>query len=397
MSNLSIKVRIENFQSIENVEFEIDKYTVLTGPSNSGKSAICRAIEGALFNRSGDGFVRNGEKFAKVTIQTDSCEIVWTKGSGKNHYTVNGELFDKVGTDVPKHILDMRFTDIELSRSKLRPQMGTDQFDILFLIREQGSVISEVFSVLGRLDVITKAGKECSTDLKGKKSLLKTRYDDLASVDKKLANYQGFERVVLAADSLDADKVDIDEDTAVLSKVVDLNKELNKIKLESTYLAEVPSLQTPQELELKDFSTLNHLSKLNAAYRAVNVGIDSLMPVENTVAPSFSDDKPISLLKQLIAIKGKYTTVTSLMEHLAPLETIQAPEDINQSDLRKLEGLKKAKLQILSLDSQISNISQEVESANESIAETEEELHSLLENLSECPLCNQVIEASYVH
>lgn len=394
---MAIKVRIENFQSIENIEFEIDKYTVLTGPSNSGKSAICRAIEGALFNRSGDGFVRNGEKFAKVTIQTDNCEVVWTKGSGKNHYTVNGELFDKVGTDVPKHILDMGFTDIELSRSKLRPQMGTDQFDILFLIREQGSVISEVFSVLGRLDVITKAGKECSTDLKGKKSLLKTRYDDLASVDRKLSNYQGFERVALAADSLDADKVDIDEDASTLAKLVDLQKGLQQIKLESAHLSEVSHLQVPEQLEVKDFSTLTQLIKLNTAYKAVKSGIVSLLPVEETSSPDFNEDKTLSLLKQLIAIKSRYNNVTSLMEHLAPLEGIQTPEDVNQTELRKLEGLKKAKMQLLAIDSQIDNLNQEVESANASIAEAEDELHSLLENLSECPLCNQVIEVNYVH
>lgn len=393
---MSIKIKIENFQSIKNVEFEIDKYTVLTGPSNSGKSAICRAIEGALFNRTGDGFVRNGEKFSEVTITTDDHEIIWTKGSGKNHYQVSSLLFDKVGTEVPQPILDMGFKEVELSRSKLRPQMGTDQFDILFLIREQGSLISEVFSVLGRLDVITKAGKECSSDLKGKKSLLKTRYDDLASLDNKLVKYQGFEKVSLMSESLDAVQQYIKEEQDKLGLLVEAQSRIASIDNNLSSLSTLKKVRVPTSVEVQEVKNLAALKATRDSLLEVDEAIYNLSSISSLSIPEYPNEKAFLLIKKLSDINKTYKEASKNILILYKLTEVDIPLEVKESEIKKIEGLKKAFEKIKQLDKQIAEVSSAISSAEYSISEADNHLHDLMGSMEECPLCNRVMEKDYV-
>lgn len=392
---MSIKVKIENFQSIKDIEFSIDRYTVLTGPSNSGKSAICRAIEGALFNRSGDGFVRHGEKHAKVSLLIGDKEIVWTKGSGKNNYTVNGEVYDKVGTDVPNPILEMGFHDVDLSRSKLRPQMGTDQFDILFLIREQGSIISEVFSALGRLDVITKAGKECSTDLKGKKSLLKTRYDDLSAVDKRLLSYNGFEKVVLATESLESDKQEISELQVDIDFLLKAKKDLDEYNSTIDHLGKVKKLSVPKDFDVKALSEVKELVATSSSIKKLTHVEETLTSVTSFDLVDFSEDKLISLVSKLEDIKNRYIKAHSEVSNLEKVSTVEIPEDLDLSDIKKIDSLEKAKIHLQKLLESISNEQSMIDQTVVLISQKEEELHEALGDLEECPLCNQKTVKNY--
>lgn len=58
------RVRLENFQSHRNSVIDFDRgLNVIVGPSDSGKSAIIRAIKWALYNEpSGNYFIREGEQ-----------------------------------------------------------------------------------------------------------------------------------------------------------------------------------------------------------------------------------------------------------------------------------------------------------------------------------------------
>ena len=63
-----MKVTVENFQSIKRAEIDVDGFTVITGPNNSGKTALMRAIRGAFQNAPGSAFIRHGEKECRVEV-----------------------------------------------------------------------------------------------------------------------------------------------------------------------------------------------------------------------------------------------------------------------------------------------------------------------------------------
>lgn len=192
-----MKVQITDFQPFSKVELDVEGLTVIVGSSNVGKSALIRAISSALFGRAGDFFVRLGAKFSKVEINgapgalsTDpTINIEWNKGPGLNQFSVNGELYDKVGTDVPLLIQSAGYRDIPVGNEYLRPQVS-EQFDRMFLLDRPGSFVNDTIAQASRLSVLLKADRACSSDLKRNKSLQKIRQADLLQAETKLKDME---------------------------------------------------------------------------------------------------------------------------------------------------------------------------------------------------------------
>lgn len=97
--NFSLK--IEDFQSIGNATLEfVPGINLILGQSNSGKTAIFRAIYSALSNPSyAKSFIKHRTGGCGVTFDFNGNTISWQKSSkGGTTYYVNGEEHTKVGT-----------------------------------------------------------------------------------------------------------------------------------------------------------------------------------------------------------------------------------------------------------------------------------------------------------
>ncbi|MDO5041249.1 MAG: AAA family ATPase [Peptoniphilus sp.] len=72
------KLEIENFQSHKYTLLDFDKgLNVIVGNSDSGKTAIIRAIKWALYNEpQGDYFIRQGDKNISVSVYFNTGAIV---------------------------------------------------------------------------------------------------------------------------------------------------------------------------------------------------------------------------------------------------------------------------------------------------------------------------------
>ena len=99
--NNTLKVNLENFQSISKADLEfVQGINIIVGQSNSGKSAILRAIKGAVLNPNGSQrYIKNGEKQFKVNVEYEGNNIGWTREGNKSpKYIINGEEYLKVGS-----------------------------------------------------------------------------------------------------------------------------------------------------------------------------------------------------------------------------------------------------------------------------------------------------------
>lgn len=99
MGNFSLK--IEDFQSISNADLEfIPGINLIVGQSNSGKTAVLRAIDSALTNPTyAKSFVKHHKNGATVTFNYEGNHISWSKGAkGAVTYNVNDEEYSKMGT-----------------------------------------------------------------------------------------------------------------------------------------------------------------------------------------------------------------------------------------------------------------------------------------------------------
>lgn len=143
---------LENFQAHEKTVLELDKgVNVIVGESDAGKSAILRAIYWTVFGRpSGDSIIKQGAKEpCRVKIKTsDGHEVVRVKGSGRNQYEVDGEVFKAFNKSVPEDVTRV------LNMDRLNFSL---QLDPPFLFSMSGGEVAQYMNKLVDLEVITSS------------------------------------------------------------------------------------------------------------------------------------------------------------------------------------------------------------------------------------------------
>jgi len=102
------QLQILNFQNQSRQVIDFDpNVTVLTGPSDSGKSAVIRALRWACTNTpAGDAFIQDGKKDVGVRLKIAGRTIERRKGSKGNEYRIDGKKFKSFGSNVPEPIAD---------------------------------------------------------------------------------------------------------------------------------------------------------------------------------------------------------------------------------------------------------------------------------------------------
>lgn len=100
------RIIIEDFQCHERFEIDLDpRITVLTGPSDSGKTAVLRALSWLVFNRpQGDAFVRRGSAGCSVDLEIDGQTVGRIRGDGSNLYRHERQDYKAFGREVPPDV-----------------------------------------------------------------------------------------------------------------------------------------------------------------------------------------------------------------------------------------------------------------------------------------------------
>lgn len=164
-------LRITDFQSIGELDVECGPITVIYGESDTGKSAVVRALYALAFNSYPKGHVRDGAAESHISVTTegdDELVIEATKGGGRNAYrleTPDGSelLWDKVGTDVPAEIVEaLGWRAVELDDgSRFTPNFHL-QFDPPFLLTDSPSRRAKVMGSLTNVATLFAAIKEAN-------------------------------------------------------------------------------------------------------------------------------------------------------------------------------------------------------------------------------------------
>lgn len=94
------KLLIQNFQKWDKLKVEFDpRITVITGPSDAGKSSILRALAWICLNEpDGEDFIRHGANgcTARVYLE-DGQSVCRRRGKGENAYYLNEDEFKAFG------------------------------------------------------------------------------------------------------------------------------------------------------------------------------------------------------------------------------------------------------------------------------------------------------------
>jgi len=157
------RLRLANFQCHEQLKVKPGaQITAITGPSDVGKSSICRALRWLSLNKPrGSGFIRWGEKGCSVKVRVDGVDIERVKDTKGNRYIVDGQEFKAIGYDVPPAVMDV----LALGSENFQQQHDSPfWFDLT-----PGDLGKELNKIVD-MEIIDKAVAEVASRLRKEKS-----------------------------------------------------------------------------------------------------------------------------------------------------------------------------------------------------------------------------------
>lgn len=191
------KVELYNFQSHKKTI--IDKFgdfNVFLGPTDSGKSAIIRAIKWCLYNYpDGNEFIRQGESFAEVTVHfNDGTAIKRRKSKKENRYELFKDnesvlILESFGQGPVQEVVNfhgMREVDFFGRKQSLNI---CDQLSMPFFIANSPIERASMIGQLGKTDIIDRAVRNVVSETREKKSELKSYKEQLEEKNEDLKSY----------------------------------------------------------------------------------------------------------------------------------------------------------------------------------------------------------------
>lgn len=207
------KIILKNFQSHDYTELDLSRgVNVIVGPSDSGKTAIMRALRWNLFNEpSGVDFVREGESEVSVTIRfQDRVEIVRLRSKSKNQYILREPdedevIFEGFGTYVPQEIREVTgIYKVMLDDKKSLPLNFSDQLEGPFLLQETDAYKAQAIGRMVGVDVLDEAMRNTLRD----KKQLSTQKDliesEIEQTEKSLEVFHSLDEKLNRRDKLNA-------------------------------------------------------------------------------------------------------------------------------------------------------------------------------------------------
>lgn len=158
-----MKLSGKNFQAWADFDIEIEGLTILTGPSDVGKSATFRALKGVMRNELPTEFVRNGQdEDMEVCVEVNGHKVCARRArKGSTKYVVDGNDYAKLAGAVPDSLKALNFGEVVLGDFDVDPIFGR-QNSAQFLIDPLTYKPAEINAILGAFGGTEKleAGKK---------------------------------------------------------------------------------------------------------------------------------------------------------------------------------------------------------------------------------------------
>lgn len=241
-------VLIRNFQSLRSVDLDLGAFTVIVGPSSSGKSALIRAFRALASNVRGTGMITRGQKDMAITAHTDTHVVTLERGERHSAYRLNANgtelIFTKLGGEVPEHVTNA-----------LRLDPGADsinfagQFDKPYLLDESGATIARQLGELTNVNALFEAVGRANRVRNNAASTLKTRKNDLEQIKFQMVAFRDLPdklRIFAEVEALDEQR------RAISSRIGRLESTLRTLRILERALAKSVVYEVPDATELTE-------------------------------------------------------------------------------------------------------------------------------------------------
>lgn len=176
-------LEIHNYQSHKYSKLEFtDGVNVIIGVSDSGKSAVIKALRWLIWNRpTGDDFRSNwgGETEVKLTID-DGLIIQRIKNKSDNIYNLAKQEYKAFKTEVPEEILrTLNINEINLQQ----------QLDLPFLLSSTPGEVAQHFNKIAHLDQIDNGIRKVQQWIRGIEQDIASNEKQAKQLEEELQNF----------------------------------------------------------------------------------------------------------------------------------------------------------------------------------------------------------------
>jgi DNA repair exonuclease SbcCD ATPase subunit len=369
---MAVKIKIKDYQSIKDAEIEVDGFTVVTGPNNSGKSALMRAVSGLFRNAALEeegSVVRHGEDKFRVEMDFGADgKVAWEKGPKiKPTYEVDGTTIHP-GRDVPDEIKKFGVLPIQAGGRELWPN-AAQQFDQVFLVDQPGSVIAEAVADAERVGKLNRALKASESDRRKAGTELKIRRKDLKGYADQMEGFDGLDAAVTSVGDLASRVARTGKIAAAIKGLDDLRCRLSDARGSVSALKGADAIPHPD-------STL---------YAAADDARDAAEYAE-------------ILKSSLIAVQSEVQALAGFdeaaAENMPPSDAAIAKAQKMGSLFTEMDELRR------NMDERKSTLKQlgvELSEAEAEASAAEAEVAEILGDLGECPTCGSPVESDGNH
>lgn len=330
------EITLKNFQSHGYTKINLENgLNAIVGKTDSGKTAIFRALKWVLYNEpQGDFFIKNGENSVSVELKLNSGYSVRRyKNKSSNGYEITspeGETstFEGIGRSVPEEVINItgikkiNFTQNEGNYINLQQQL-----DPPFLISESPSYRAKAIGKLVGADVIDLAISDANADLRIKKRIQKeteTKIENLESQLEEFGYLGDLKNKLEALNDLNL-KIKLKEERLDNLKSAYENFEnIKNSKDKAEFILE--SFKNLEDVDEKIYSLQKYTNKLEKIYNIIDRRREVLNRKKST-------EKIVNALKNIQYVQKNFEQLSDLQKKLQELKFID--KNLKTTEVRK--------------------------------------------------------------
>jgi len=243
---------VKNFQSWSKANLKFDPgVNVIIGPSDSGKTALLRALLWVLTNRPGGDAFRsrwNGQTKVIVRIGQRNQKIVREKDKQRNLYQLNDKEFKAFGQGIPEEILEFH----NIKNINIQSQL-----DGPFLLGDSSGQVARYLNEIVGLDIIHESQKRATRMIRETESGLSNFNERLKELRNDIEKFNNLDDILLECQILQKKENKVNDIWARRGAIDGLIAKINEAEIKFDELTPFISLaplvdETLSLLEEKD-------------------------------------------------------------------------------------------------------------------------------------------------
>jgi DNA repair exonuclease SbcCD ATPase subunit len=324
-------IQLKNFQSHKNSILEFDKgVNIIIGKTDSGKSAIIRAIKLITFNKpSGDDYRSDWGGVTKVHLTTDENKISRIKSNKDNLYVLDKLEFKAFGQNVPNEIKNA------LNMDELNFQL---QLDSPFLLSQSSGQISVFFNKIAKLDKIDISLFNIQKEIRDTTNLLKYTDEEINEKESKIKEFDyllEFEEKIIEIELLGKRFVQI---TDSCNKLIDWENDY----VELTEKIEIIINSISQENEINNILLLiEEKNKKELKYTSLKQLALEIFYIAQKINHKKKEISSEVLVNSILDLQSNYkkhlTTINKIQKLYKDIADIKISRENKEKVLKKLE------------------------------------------------------------